>query len=258
MKKVLVILTVAIAAVSMFVGCKNGPEVKEPTNVDYFVESYNAADFVMNDFVHGVWNYEEKTSIGDNFYPMNYCYSATTKASYNTDPLMNWDGSKFLNLFTNEAKTKRVGISKFTNYSEYDNDKNGTVNGLVIEDLQRAAASGINLEFKYKDQTSTDGGKTWNNSGDEKTGYLVCNANRTKVLEEGSTTKYKYTVTDLNLSVRTIDGEFLDVSSKDTVSYKKISYVIDGTDLSTLEKLTCDDIALTAEETAAVIKALSK
>ena len=257
MKKILVILTVAIAAVSMFVGCKNGPEVKEPTNVDYFVESYNAADFVMNDFVYGVFRYKERDTAGGGSNPMNYYYSATEKDSYSTEPLKSYL-SAFNTMLTNDANTKRICISKFTNISEYDNDKNATVNGLVIEDLQRAAASGINLEFKYKDQTSTDGGKTWTDSSDEKTGYLVCNANRTKVLEEGSTTKYKYTVTDLNLSVRTIDGEFLDVSSKDTVSYKKISYVIDGTDVSTLEDLTCDGTTLTAEETAAVIKALSK
>ena len=108
MKKILVILTVAIAAVSMFVGCKNGPEVKEPTNADYFVESYNAADFVLNDFVGGVRGFKESSTMSGGTYNMNYWYSATD-TSKQTDPLMAWDGSKFLNLFTNEAKTKRVG-----------------------------------------------------------------------------------------------------------------------------------------------------
>ena len=253
MKKTLVILLVALMALTLIVGCKKEPKVKEPTNADYFLESYNAADFILNDFTAGVWNYVEASSTSSGFYPMNYYYSATGT----TDPLMSWDGSKFLNLFTNEAKTKRVGIKQFTNYKEYSEDKNGTVNGKVSNAYQTVSADGINLEFKYKDQTSSDGA-TWTDTGDEKTGYLLCNAKRTKEAVEGSTTKFKYTVTDIKLSVKTVDGEWLDVSSKDEVEYKSISYVMDGKDITTLESLTFDGKALTADEIKAVINALNK
>ena len=266
MNKILVILTVAIVAVSMFVGCKNEPEVGAETsvNVDYFLESYNAADFIINGFTAGVMGQFEDTNPAatDSGPYMNYCYSATPssdpKVSRSTDPLMRDYKASILNLFTNESKTKRVGIIKFTNYTEYNEDANDTTNGRVISGYQKLGADKINLEFKYKDQTIANDGKTWTDSSDEKTGYFICNAIRTKEAVEGSTTKFKYTVTDLKLSIKPIDGDFLDVSSEDTVSYKSISYVIDGTDLSTLEKLTCDDTALTAEEIAAVIKALSK
>jgi hypothetical protein len=257
MKKTLLIsMLLVLAALMLFVSCKKDPEV---TNADRFLESYNAADFVLNDFVKGVWGYEENDSTGTSGYnQMNYCYSATVASGYSTDPQIEWYGTQNQNLFTNEAKTKRVGLIKFTNYGEYVSDPDDDYvfpNGRVVHDYQKVEADGINLEFKYKDQTSSDG-TTWTDSSAEKTGYFLCNAVRTKKPVEGSTTKYTYTVTDLKLSVKKVNGEWLDVSSKTEVEYKSISYEMDGTDLSTLSNLTYDGTALTSTEIKAVIDAL--
>lgn len=246
MKKTLLIsMMLVLAALMLFVSCKKDPEV---TNADRFLESYNAADFVLNAYVGGVYGYSEGTSVGGSFYNLNYCYSG------NNDPIMSMEGGKYLNLFTNKAKTKRVGISEFTNYSTTQ-----AVNGNVYDKLGEVGADNVNLAFKYKDQTSSDNGANWTNSSDEKTGFFLCNAKRTKE-QVGDTTStiYKYTITDIKLSVKKVNGEWLDVSSKTEIEYKSITYEMDGTDLSTLSNLTYDGTALTATEVKAVIDALNK
>ena len=256
MKKTLVILLVALMALTLIVGCKKEPKVKEPTNADYFVEVYNAADFIFNDFIGGAMGKGfESSPYSSGEYCMNYWYSATN-TSMETDPLMKWYGSGYLNAFTNEAKTKRVGIKQITNYKEYGVDN--SFNGSIATAHLKVAAKSVNLEFKYKDQTSSDNGANWTDTGDEKTGYLLCNAAKTREAVEGSTTKFKYTITDIKLSVKTKDGGWLDVSSKDEVEYKSISYVMDGKDIATLESLTFDGKELTADEIKAVINALNK
>ena len=244
MKKTLLIsMLLVLAALMLFVSCKKDPEV---TNADRFLESYNAADFVLNAYVGGVHGYSERSTAGGAEWKMNTYYQ-----TYYADPLMCSFGNQYLSLFTNKAKTKRVGISAFTNYSTTD------INGNVYDKLGEVGADNVNLEFKYKDQTSSDG-TTWTDSSEEKTGYFLCNAKRTKEAVGESTTKYKYTVTDIKLSVKKVNGEWLDVSSKDEVEYKSISYEMDGTDLSTLSNLTYDGTALTATEIKAVIDALTK
>ncbi len=250
MKKNIIVLLIALVAVSLFVGCKEPEKTPESTNADYFIEAYKVADFVLNDFANEVFGYTESSNeVSSGSYPMN-----TYWGTYYADPIMETSsGEKLRGLFTNKAKTKRIGISKITNYGT-----DASVNGELTYAYQTVVADGINLEFKYKNQTSEDSGTTWTDSGDEKTGYLVCNAKRTKEAVEGSTTKFKYTITDLKLSVKAVDGELLDVSSKDAVSYKSISYVIDGTDVSKLESLTFDGKALSSDEIAAVIKELTK
>ena len=245
MKKTLLIsMLLVLAALMLFVSCKKDPEV---TNADRFLESYNAADFVLKNFAGGVYGYSEGTSqatSGTQY--MNTDYNGSN------DPIMQYDGSKYLSLFTNKAKTKRVGITKVTNYSTT------RINGNVYYKKGEVGADNVNLAFKYKDQTSSDG-TTWTDSSDEKTGYFLCNAKRTKE-QVGDTTStiYKYTVTDLKLSVKKVNGEWLDVSSKTEIEYKSITYEMDGTDLSTLSNLTYDGTALTSTEIKAVIDALNK
>ena len=238
-------MMLVLAALMLFVSCKKDPEV---TNADRFLESYNAADFVLNAYVGGVHGYSERSNQGAAYYPMNTYYQ-----TYYADPLMHSFGNQYLSLFTNKAKTKRVGISEFTNYSTTQ-----AVNGQVYDKYLEVGADNVNLAFKYKDQTSSDG-TTWTDSSDEKTGYFLCNAKRTKE-QVGDTTStiYKYTVTDIKLSVKKVNGEWLDVSSKDEIEYKSITYEMDGTDLSTLSNLTYDGSALTSTEIKAVIDALTK
>ena len=243
MKKTLLIsMLLVLAALMLFVSCKKDPEV---TNADRFLESYNAADFVLNAYVGGVHGYSECSTQSEHRYPLNTYYQ-----TYYADPLMYSFGNQYLSLFTNKAKTKRVGISAFTNYSTT------AINGNVYDKLGEVGADNVNLEFKYKDQTSSDNGANWTNSSEEKTGYFLCNAKRTKEAVGESTTKYKYTVTDIKLSVKKVNGEWLDVSSKTEIEYKSISYEMDGSDLSTLSNLTYDGTALTATEVKAVIDAL--
>ena len=104
--------------------------------------------------------------------------------------------------------------------------RNETYTDFTIE------AKDVKIVFKYKKQTSSDNGKTWNNveGTTEETGYLYFSGkkHREKVSDRGGDPDTNiYTYSDVKLSVTNLSGDgYCDVSKSDLKSYSDISWKV--------------------------------
>ena len=206
-----------------------GTTPTESSDYASFLKAYGAASFILDDFAGGVLNAKEQADVEGASGGSNYINSVTWNSS---------ELSKLTGLFTNKAKTERLNIKSYSEAS-----------GEVRYGINEVEAKTVTFKIVYQKQTSSDSGANWNDTGDEKVGYVVMTAKRTRTAVTGAADgTWSYSVTGITLSViPDANGEFMNVDGKNTVSYSDIKYTMTGTDASTITDVKIAGTSLSSD-----------